>query len=245
MRLNIKLVVSSLIMSAMAPSAVANEKYDDFGFLGASATLGKSVFTEGDKSQASAEPNVFYNGEYGFIDGSLVNVSILPYVGISGNWRFSEVSNDFDELPSGIQDRDGNGELGITLGTVGARLTFLHDVTDEHKGYEVQLHLGRTLNLPFERFTITPYLEVDYRDKKLSRHLYSISAQEAGQSRFNEFEANSTWVYQGGLIGIYHYSEDWLGLAKLELQHPDSNSPLVQRDLGWVASLGVVYNFTH
>ena len=247
MSLNIKAVTLGVLAATFGVTnahANANEQYYDFGFVGASGTFGQSVFTDGDKGQASAEPNLFYNGKYGFIDGSLVNVSVLPYLGISGQWRFSEVSNDFDDLPSGIQDRDGNGELGVTIGTVGARLTFLHDVTSEHKGYEVQLHLGRTLDLPFENFTLTPYVEVDYRDKKLSQHLYNVSPLEASQSRFSAFEAKQSWVYQAGLIGIYTLTPDWLGLAKLELQHHDSNSPLVQRDLGWVASLGVVYKFT-
>jgi|GEM_PF-1506013 len=244
MRTSSNIALLALLTSTPLAYASANEQYYDFGFIGASGTFGQSVFTEGDKGQASIEPNVFYNGKYGFVDGSLINVSVLPYLGISGQWRFPEVSNDFDELPSGIQDRDGNGELGLTIGTVGARVTLLHDVTSEHKGYEVQVHLGRTLDLPFDRLTLTPYLEIDYRDKKLSQHLYNISPSEANQSRFNAFEANQTWVYQAGLIGIYSFTPDWLGLAKLELQHHDSNSPLVQRDLGWVASLGVVYKFT-
>ncbi|NOH81007.1 MipA/OmpV family protein [Vibrio sp. RE86] len=225
-------------------TAFAEDKYYDFGFVGASATYGQSVFTDGNKAQASLEPNLFYNGKYGFVDGSLVNISILPYVGFSGNWRFSEVSNDFDDLPDGINDRDGNGELGLTIGTVGARVTFLHDVTDQHDGYEVQLHLGHTLDLPFEQLTFTPYIEIDYRDSKLSRHLYSISAQEATQSHFDSFEADETWVYQAGLISIYDITQDWLGLAKLEVQHHDSNSPIIQRDLGWNISLGIVYKFT-
>lgn len=238
------LLIASLIL-ASSSFVSAQEQYYNFGFIGGSASYGQSVFSEKDGAGFSAEPNVFYNGEYGFIDGSLVNVSVLPYVGISGNWRFAQVSDDFDDIPSGINDREGNGELGFTLGTVGARLTYLHDVTSEHNGYEIQLHLGRTLDLPFNSFTLTPYVEIDYRDKKLSDHLYSISSGESDESGLEEYSAGSSWVYQAGLIGIYALSDNWLGLTKVELEHHDNSSPLIQRDLGWSASIGLTYKFTH
>ena len=139
---------------------------EEYGIIGGGITYGESVFSTKSSPQLGATPNLFYSGPKGFIDGSLVNWQLLPYVGLSGNWRFAEVSDTFVDLPNGIQDRDGNGELGITLGTVGARLTYLHDVTSEHNGYEVQLHLGRTLETWTQPFTITPYIEIDYRDKK-------------------------------------------------------------------------------
>lgn len=244
MKFNRHLTLFTLLSAGYSLTAIAEQNYDNFGFIGASGSYAQSVFTAEDRGQASIEPNLFYNGQYGFVDGSLANLSLLPYLGLTGHWRFAEVSNDFDQLPNGIANRDGNGELGLTLGTVGARLTFLHDVTSEHKGYEVQLHLGRTLDLPIANFTLTPYIEVDYRDKKLSQHLYSVSAQEASQSALNAFDAEQTWVYQAGLIGLYEVTPDWLGLAKFELEHHDSDSPLIQRDLGWKFSLGMVYKFT-
>ncbi|KFI09266.1 MipA/OmpV family protein [Vibrio coralliilyticus] len=225
-------------------STSAQEQYYDFGFIGASGAYGQSVYSDNGGGSLSLEPNLFYNGEYGFVDGSLVNISVLPYLGISGQWRFAEVSDDFDDIPNGIDERDGNGDLGITIGTVGARLTYLHDVTNEHDGYEIQLHLGRTLDLPFEQFTLTPYVEVDFRDKKLSQHLYDISAQESAASGLNTYSSGSSWVYQTGLIGIYTITPDWLTLVKFELEHHDSDSPLIQRDLGWSVSLGVTYKFT-
>ena len=232
-------------LSAFTLNVSAQEdQNDDFGFIGLSGAFGESVFSNDQKGSFSVEPNLFYNGEYGFIDGSLVNVSVLPYVGLTGHWRFAEVDSQFDDIPNGIQDRDGNGELGITLGSVGARLTYLHDVTDEHNGYEVQLHLGKTLPLPFDAFSLTPYFEVDYRDKKLSRHLYSVSNVESLNSNLKQFDADDTWVYQTGLIGLYDISSQWMILTKLEFEHHDSSSPLIQNDLGWSFSLGISYKFT-
>lgn len=236
---------SPLVALTLLPTshAFSQQQYQDFAFVGISGELGKSVFTDSSKAKASVQPNLFYNGEYGFIDGSLANVTLFPYVGLSGHWRFAEVSDDFDDIPNGIKDRDGNGELGITLGTVGARVTFLQDVTNQHNGYEVQLHLGRTFDVIDNYFTITPYVEVDYRSRELSQHLYDISFQESTASGLEQFESSHTWVYQGGLIGLVDVNTNWSALGKLELQHHDSDSPLIQRDLGWSFSLGAVYKF--
>ncbi|WWE60256.1 MipA/OmpV family protein [Parasalinivibrio latis] len=222
---------------------MAQEEYYDYGFVGGSLGVGQTVFSE-DSAGFIAEPNLFYNGEYGFIDGGLLNVAVMPWLGITGQWRFAEVSDDFDSLPSGIESREGNGELGLTLGTVGARLTFLNDVTSVHNGYEIQLHLGRVFDTPIDHFAVSPYVELDYRDQNLSEHLYGISAQEAAASGLAQFNADSSWVYQAGLIGIYDITPDWLGIIKAEFTHHDSDSPLVRRDLGWAVTLGVSYKFT-
>ncbi len=218
----------------------ANQEY---GIVGGSLTYGESVFSTKKAPQLGATPNLFYSGPKGFIDGSLANWQLLPFVGLSGNWRFAEVSDTFVDLPNGIQDRDGNGELGITLGTVGARLTYLHDVTSEHNGYEVHLHLGRTLETWAKPLTITPYLEVDYRDKKLSNHLYGISSSESSISGLDQFDAESTFVYRAGLIGLYEFTPRWIGISKMELTPHDSNSPLIQRDVGWSLEIGITYRF--
>lgn len=218
----------------------ANQEY---GIIGGSLTYGESVFSTKSTPQLGATPNLFYSGPKGFVDGSLANWQLLPFVGLSGNWRFAEVSDTFVDLPNGIQDRDGNGELGITLGAVGARLTYLHDVTSEHNGYEVQLHLGRTLETWAKPLTITPYLEVDYRDKKLSNHLYGISSSESSASGLEQFDAESTFVYQAGLISLYEFTPRWIGISKMELTHHDSNSPLIQRDIGWSLEVGLTYRF--
>ncbi|PKG40372.1 MipA/OmpV family protein [Psychromonas sp. Urea-02u-13] len=238
----IGLIISTVAVTSF--QATAQEQYYDFGFVGLDGKYSQSVFTE-EQGNFSVVPDIFYYGEYGFVDGGLVNVSVLPYLGISGQWRFAEVSNDVDSLPSGIEDRDGDGELGITLGTVGARLTYLHDVTNVHDGYELQLHLGYKFDTPLTDFTLTPIAEIDYRDKRLSQHLYNVSTTEAIASGLNEFEADGSFVYKAGLVGIYSFTPKWLGLIKLDVEHHDSDSSLIQRDLAWGLSLGVTYKFTN
>lgn len=231
------------ITSATLPAS-ANSDYSEYGFIGASSVYGKSVFSEKSSAQFGVEPNVFYNGQYGFVDGSLVNVAVFPWLGISGQWRFAEVADGVNDIPNGIEDREGNAELGITLGTVGARFTYLHDVSDVTDGYELQLHLGRSFETAVNDFTLTPYIEADYRDKKLSSHLYTVTTKEAATSSVNAYQSGSSWRYQAGLIGIYDISPEWIALFKAEFEHHDSESPLVQRDNGWALSVGVAYNFS-
>ncbi|EPO1824410.1 MipA/OmpV family protein, partial [Vibrio vulnificus] len=180
MRVSIPLLVLS------AP-VWAQEQYQDYAFVGAGVTYGESAFST-DGAKAGIEPSLFYNGQYGFIDGSLANYSLTPWLGLSGNLRFAEVSDDFDDIPRGIKNRDGNADLGITVGTVGARLTYLQDVTNVHDGYEIQLHLGRAFDTPFDQWVLSPYVEVDYRSKKLSQHLYNVSAQESAASGLAQFD---------------------------------------------------------
>ncbi|WP_045405585.1 MipA/OmpV family protein [Vibrio jasicida] len=191
---------------------------EPFGIVGGSITSGESAFSVKDTPQLGATPNLFYSGPIGFVDGSLANWQALTYLGLSANWRFAEVSNTFVDLPNGITDRDGNG-------------------------YEVQLHLGRTLETWLPPFTLTPFLEVDYRDKKLSNHLYSVSAREAAASGLREFKANSTFVYQAGLIGLYEVTPSWIAITKAEFIHHDSDSTLIQRDIGWSLEVGLTYRF--
>ncbi|TEW52558.1 MipA/OmpV family protein [Psychromonas algicola] len=222
----------------------AQDQYYNFGFVGGAASVGQSVFSDESGATGSVGPNLFYNGEFGFIDGPLINVSVLPYFGLTGQWRFAEVTDDNVSLPNGIDDRDGNGELGFTLGTVGARLTYLQDVTDEHDGYELQLHLGYAFDSVIKDLTLTPYAEIDYRDKDFSQHLYGISAAESTRSGLSQFDADNSFVYRTGVIGLYPITSNWLGLARFDVEHHDSDSALVQRDVGWNVSLGITYKFT-
>lgn len=242
----VKYLAGMIAASSLASlQVIAQEQYYDFGFVGGAASVGQSVFSDESGAAGGVGPNLFYNGEFGFIDGPLINVSVLPYVGITGQWRFAEVTNDNVSLPNGIDDRDGNGELGFTLGTVGARLTYLQDVTDEHDGYEIQLHLGYAFDTAVKGFTLTPYAEVDYRDKDFSQHLYGVSAIESTRSGVSEFNADHSLVYRTGAIGLYAITSNWLVLSRFDVEHHDSDSVLVQRDIGWNVSLGITYKFTH
>lgn len=229
--------------SATSAPVMSQILFDDLTFIGAGGSVGESVFSREDDAQLNLQPYVFHNSDYGFIDGTLGNYSLLPWFGISGNLRISPVSDDFNDIPAGINNRDSSGELGVTLGTLGARLTYLHDVTDTHDGYEIQLHLGRGFTTPIDGLTLSPYVEVDYRDQHLSRHLYSVSSEESTASGLSEFEASSTWVYKTGVIGLYDFSEQLIGISRLDLEYHDSDSPLLQRNFGWSFSIGAAYRF--
>ena len=235
-------ILIGLGMGFVALGVHAEDTFKHTTFVGAGLSTGQSVFSD-NGARLGLEPYLFHHSEYGFIDGSLANLTLLPWVGISGNVRIAEVSDDFDDIPDGINNRDSNGELGITIGTLGARLTYLHDVTDQHNGYEIQLHLGQVYDTPFDRWYLSPYVQINYRDAKLSDYLYSISPSESEASGLPAFSSDDTWVYQAGVINLYDFTDSLLGIAKLEFEHHDNDSPLVQHDLSWKVSMGATYRF--
>ncbi|WP_064603721.1 MipA/OmpV family protein [Photobacterium sp. J15] len=236
------ILMIGLGMLVVSGEAYSQERFKNISFVGAGVTVGESVFSD-NGTRLGAEANLFHHSKYGFIDGTLANYALLPWFGISGNLRISEVSDDFNDIPNGIQNRDSNGEIGVTFGTLGARLTYLHDVTNKHNGYEVQLHLGRVFDTPFEKMSLSPYVQINYRDDKLSDHLYSISQSESNASGLLSFNADDTWVYQSGIITLYDFNDNILGISKLEIEHHDTDSPLIQNDLGWKFSIGAAYKF--
>lgn len=106
---------SPLVALTLLPTshAFSQQQYQDFAFIGISGELGKSVFTDSSKAKASVQPNLFYNGEYGFIDGSLANVTLFPYVGLSGHWRFAEVSTILMTFPMALRIEMVMASLGL------------------------------------------------------------------------------------------------------------------------------------
>ncbi len=233
-----------LSLGLITGPALAAESIEEYGIIGASGTFGQSIYSTENSAKPGITPTLFYYGERGFVNGSLANFSLLPYVGISGNWRFSEVSNTFDNIPDGIEERKGNLELGITLGTPGARITLLQDVMSVHGGKELQLHLGKTFDTPIRRFTLTPYLELDWRDNKLSQHLYGVSTAESIASGIDKYNARNSYVYQAGIIGLYDLSKQLVLISKVRIESHDNDSPIVQRNIGWSYELGLTYKFT-
>ncbi|RXJ74389.1 hypothetical protein CS022_04250 [Veronia nyctiphanis] len=239
-----KSIAASVVLSGMAWSQIASaELFQDYGFVGVSGVAEQSVYSSDNKVKFRASPSLFYNSEYGFVDGTLANVAVLPWLGVSANWRFAEVSEDVTNLPTGIKERDASGELGVTLGTVGARITFLHDVTSKHDGYELQMYLSKAFETPVDGLAFAPFLEADFRDKKLSNHLYGVSSSEAAASGLKQFQEANTRSFKAGITGIYEFYPDWNLLVKVRINYHDTDSPLIRQDLGVAGSLGVVYSF--
>lgn len=214
---------------------------ESYGIVGGGLSIGESAYAV-DGSQAEFTPNVFYNGPRAYLDGAFAGLRLRPWLALNAQWRLAEVSDDFDTRAPGIRERDGNPELGLSLGTVGARLTYLADVGDVHDGTELQLHLARTL--PWSWLSLTPYLEIDYQSDALARHLYSVSPAEASASGLRAFAADSGFSYQAGLIALAPVRGRWIALARLDLLRPDSDSPLLTNTTGWLLEIGAVYRFT-
>lgn len=241
--MKIVITIFSILLSSCSLADEKNIKHssDATGFIGLSGIYRTTVFSVESSPRLGIVPNLFYSSNWGFIDSSLVSYNLLPYVSISANWRIAEVSNTFDDLPDGISDREGNPELGFTIGTPGARISYLHDVAGVHQGYEIRAYLARSIPTPLSGYKITPFIEIDWRDKKLSQHLYGISTQETADSGLNSYQSDATWVYKAGIVGLYDLSDKWQMFNKVRIESHDSDSDLVQRNLGWLAEIGLVY----
>lgn len=237
----LRAVRGPLLLASLLITATSTLAAETYGIIGGGITVGESAYAV-DGSQAEFTPNVFYNSPRAYLDGAFGGLRLHPWLALNAQWRFAEVSDDLDTRAPGIRERDGNAELGVSIGTVGARLTYLADVGDVHRGTELQLHLGRTLPLP--GFTLTPYLEIDYQSDALARHLYSVSATESAASGLRPFAADSGFVYQAGLIGLTPLRDRWILLTRLDLIRPDFDSPLLTNTLGSFFELGLVYRFS-
>ncbi len=234
------LSVPALIM-ASSGMAQASE-FHNFGFIGAGVKVEQSAIDT--EAHLGFQPTAFYNGDYGFLDGTLLNLSPIQYFGVSAHYRAPTANNE-DSIPSGIKERDGAIEAGLTLGTVGARVSYLKDISDTHDGYEIRGHVGYAFTgFALPQLTVAPFAEMSYYDQKLSQHLYGISAQESAASSLNTHDSDATMVYRAGAVILYPITEQWLFDSKLEFSHSDSTSPLIQNDLSWSMFVGAAYRFS-
>ncbi|USD66814.1 MipA/OmpV family protein [Vibrio sp. SCSIO 43136] len=234
-----------LLLSSTLQAQVITNRDESYGYAGAYAWFGQSTFSTNDTAIWRLVPTVYYEGREGFIDDTLVNYYVLPHfkLGVTGYWRPSEVGGIFASAPTGIDERKGNMDIGVTFGDQNVRATYLYDITSTHSGHEVQLYVSQPLDYVFRRFELTPYLQLDWRDKKLSGHLYNVSAQEAAASGLSQYSSDSTFTYKAGLIGRYDLSRKLIVVTKAQVEAHEYNSPLVQRDYGWSLEFAVTYQF--
>ncbi len=230
------------LFSTSAMAVIGIDKDDAFGYAGASISFNQSAFTTSNSATWNFVPDLYYESKQGFIDDNLGTLYVLPYVGVSGSWRWMEVGGRFSELPTGISDRNGNAEFGFTLGTPNVRLTYLHDVMSVHKGQEIQVHVSQPIST-MRRFEMVPYLEFSWRDQNLSQHLYGVSASESAASGLDQFNSGASWVYEAGIIGRYDLSRKLIMLSKIKMESHNYDSPIVQRPFGWAVELGISYQF--
>jgi len=235
---------SLLLLALVSTSSLAVIGIDDdeYGYIGMGTSFNQSAFTTSSTATWNLIPELYYESDSGFIDDNLGTLYLLPYVGVSASWRWMEVGGRFATLPQGIEERDGSAEFGFTLGTPNIRLTYLHDVMSVHRGQEVQLRVSKPISA-YRRFEITPYIELDWRDEKLSQHLYSVSASEAAASGLDKYDSPASLVYQAGIIGRYDLSRKLIMISKMKIESHNYDSPIVQRNFGWAFEVGVSYQF--
>lgn len=148
----------------------------------------------------------------------------------TGNYRTQQYS---DEL-----NLDKSIELGLTLDvplTYGfnSRLTVLGDVSDKHKGTEVDAQLYRHDSLG--NFSFLTALAVQYQDDKLANYYYAT----------NGYTADAGYVFEAEVIASYPIDNVSLftGLRSYWYGSNVSDSPLSSSSNTLLSFAGVGYRF--
>ena len=146
-----------------------------------------------------------------------------------------------------IPDRDPAVEAGFELLTDGRwgffQATATHDISDRHKGYEIDLTLGKAMH--FNRFTITTSGGISWRSDELNNYYYGLRPEEsAAQSSSYIADSGINWHLR--TLIRYYLSRQLSAGAVLEYQQLSdsvSGSPFVTDDQVTTAYVGVKYTF--
>ena len=166
--------------------------------------------------------------------------------GISGTIRTLGLGNgDTPEL-SGLNDRKWTTEIGPFVGYHGwpvhIDLQAHGDILGRHNGLAGQL----TLSLPLagERGYIVPSVQGLYYDRDFTDYYFGVSSLEATPARPAYAPDNALNTAIRVRFG-YALSDLWLLSGSVGTEFHDStikNSPIVDKDSTWSATLGLAYN---
>ncbi|GFE64746.1 MipA/OmpV family protein [Litoreibacter roseus] len=224
------------------------------GQQGFSAGLAVGVSTNpyiGEDNDASPFPLIRYQGNgfsVGttgvFIDAFSTPVSKLEFVATP---RFTGLEDpDADEL-NGI-DRDFTVDAGFRFTydvTPGTELvtTVLQEVTGEHDGQELRVSLSRSSD--GFGFPLKGTVGVSWKSEDLSEYTYGVFASEARGGR-DAYSPGSTLTPFVGLSSSIPLSQSavLIGGVRAEFLEDDiSDSPIVDEDVIFGASIGVQFSF--
>jgi len=146
----------------------------------------------------------------------------------------------------GIEDRKWAIEAGPTIGWRGWPVhinwtTFL-EATDRHSGSISQLAIS--LPMEWSRGYLVPLVEAIYESSDYADYYYSVTTAEATASR-PEYAPGAVTNMAARIRWGYVLSDQWLLSGRLGVEFLDAeiaDSPIVERDRIWSASVGLAYN---
>lgn len=245
---------SALSFQAIASDAIGPGDSDSKWILGASLGVYNNPYS-GEDNTAEIAPNIRYNGERFFIKGGTLNLHLAETHGFSGGLKlaldagFLSERSDYEdnEKLAGLKEREGSVLGGIYMNhdTSLGRLNFsaLTDLSDEHDGQIAKLKY--TFDLTAGKWNINPLLGVEWMSDEFVNHYTGVSANEATATR-TIYSGEETINVFAGIRARYEITDKWdvnvaSGVVKLGSEITDS--PIVEDDVVYQASLGFNYNF--
>ncbi|MBX2847169.1 MAG: MipA/OmpV family protein [Acidiferrobacterales bacterium] len=220
---------------------------------GAVGALNNPYSGEGDDVWIS--PTIRYNGKRVFVKEDSVNIHITKSNGFSAGLKFAldagfliDRDNFKDNAQlAGLTERDGTimGGIYVNHDSDLGRLSFsaLTDAANEHNGRSAQLKY--TFDLKAGDWNINPELGAEWLSDDYVNHYAGVSETEATSSRFL-YRADDAIVAFAGIRARYDFTDHWdinlrTGVSKLGSEFKDS--PIIEDDLVYQASVGINYNF--
>lgn len=157
---------------------------------------------------------------------------------------YDEDDGDFLE---GMDERKSTVAAGLEVeyetpfGEVGVEM--MADVGGKHKGWEMSLDYGKSFEL--DRFFIQPFVEVNWQSGKMADYYYGVKDSEARSWR-PAYDPGSVVNFEVGFEVFYMFSEHWMLVGRMETEFLDGDikdSPIVDEDVLYSGSLGIVYAF--
>ncbi|WP_051560338.1 MipA/OmpV family protein [Marinobacterium jannaschii] len=199
-------------------------------------------------------PLLSYEGEdFSFSDGDLgyriygekerpLNVYLVLTSAGSG------FDSSYSAVFAGMAERDDSIDFGLSAdldagpGVLSA--TLVHDISGSHKGYSVDIGYSLALELS-DRFTFEPAAGVQYLSSDFTDYYFGVRSNEVTASRAAYTADSSVHPYVGYQMQ-YELTENWMLLHDVGYAWLDKevqNSPLVDKEVIWAASLGAIYRF--
>ncbi len=149
--------------------------------------------------------------------------------------------------PIEVPDRDYAIEAGVELLSDGewgfAQVSVNHDISDTHRGYELDFSFGHTLRR--QRWFLEPSFGLSYKSADLNNYYWGVRPEESNLA-LPEYEAGAGWNVRAGISASYQLTRNWRFVTALRyerLSNEAAASPLAEDGFVQSGFAGVSFSF--